>query len=101
MTAENIPQLSEAQRKAGMQKSLAVRRKRAQLKAQLREGKLTLAAFMNIDDAQGIRVKDMLCSLPNIGYTKADRIMQRVGIAECTRVGGLGCRQKQELLDML
>lgn len=100
MTAENIPQLSEEQRRAGTQKSLRVRRERARLKEQLQQGELTLASFMDRDDAQGIRVRDMLCSMPNIGRVKAAKIMQQVGIAERTRLQGLGCRQKQELLDM-
>lgn len=101
MTADNIPQLSSAQRQDGMKKSLEVRRARAQAKVQLTKGVVTLEEFMELDDAQGVKVKDMLCALPNIGNTRADRIMQRIGIADCTRVQGLGCRQKQALLDML
>jgi guanylate kinase len=44
-----------------------------------------------------LRVRELLTSVPTLGPTRADRIMQQLGIAASKRVGGLGVRQRVKL----
>ena len=44
-----------------------------------------------------MRVRELLLSIPNVGPTKADRVMEELGIAASKKVGGLGIRQRDKL----
>ncbi|HXR45641.1 MAG TPA: guanylate kinase [Pseudolysinimonas sp.] len=48
-----------------------------------------------------LRVRELLMSIPNLGPTRADRVMEELGIAASKRVGGLGVRQRVRLRDWL
>jgi guanylate kinase len=48
-----------------------------------------------------MRVRELLMSIPNIGPNRADRLMERLGIARSKRVGGLGSRQREKLAEFL
>jgi len=49
----------------------------------------------------GLRVRELLTSVPTLGPTRAARIMEKLEIAESKRVGGLGIRQRAKLRDYL
>ena len=48
-----------------------------------------------------LRVRELLMSIPNLGPTRVDRVMEELGIAASKRVGGLGVRQRVKLRDWL
>lgn len=48
-----------------------------------------------------LRVRELLMSLPSVGPTRADRVLEQLGIAHSKRVGGLGVRQREKLRDYL
>jgi DNA uptake protein ComE-like DNA-binding protein len=96
------PILSDEQRAAALVKAAAVRTERADLKARLASGELTLAAALDAidtDDAvANIKVLSLLESLPGVGKVKARRIMEAHDIAPSRRMRGLGANQRASLL---
>jgi DNA uptake protein ComE-like DNA-binding protein len=97
------PQLSPEQRAAALAKAAEARAARAELKARLKMGSLSLTdALASTDSTVGkLKVVSLLESLPGVGKVKARRIMEDIGIADNRRVQGLGAQQKQSLLDQL
>lgn len=103
MPAESRPpELTDDARRAALDKAAAVRRERAHLRDQLKEGETTLAEIFEragSDDVVGkMKVLALLESLPGVGKVKARRTMSTVGIAESRRVRGLGDQQRSALL---
>lgn len=97
------PQLTPEQRAAALAKAAEARAARAELKARLKMGSLSLSdALASTDDTVGkLKVVSLLESLPGVGKVKARRIMEEIGIADNRRVQGLGAQQKQALLEQL
>ena len=97
------PQLSPEQRAAALAKAAEARAARAELKARLKMGSLSLSdALASTDATVGkLKVVSLLESLPGVGKVKARRIMEEIGIADNRRVQGLGAQQKQSLLEQL
>lgn len=97
------PALSPEQRAAALEKAAAARAARAEVKARLKMGSLTLEdALATSDSTVGkLKVVSLLESLPGVGKVKARRIMEDIGIADNRRVQGLGIQQKQSLREHL
>ncbi|MBG7603058.1 MAG: integration host factor [Actinobacteria bacterium] len=97
------PQLTPEQRSAALVKAGEARAARAEIKARLKMGSMTLAEALESDDVNvgKLKVVSMLESLPGVGKVKARRVMEDVGIADNRRVQGLGRQQKQKLLEIL
>lgn len=95
------PTLSPEQRAAALVKAAEARTARAELKARLKLGSLSLSdALASADDTVGkLKVVSLLESLPGVGKVKARKIMEDIGIAENRRVQGLGQQQKAALLE--
>ena len=98
-----LPELTEEQRKAHLKRAKRSRHERAALKASLKEGLIGVADVLAATRqcAQGMRVYDLLRSLPGYGKVKAGELMESLHIAESRRVRGLGARQREALLDAL
>jgi transposase len=97
------PQLTPEQRTAALAKAAEARAARAEIKARLKMGSMSLAdALASDDDNVGkLKVVALLESLPGVGKVKARRIMADVDIADNRRVQGLGAQQKSKLLELL
>lgn len=97
------PQLTPEQRAAALEKAAEARAARAEIKARLKMGSMTLKeALDSSDDNVGkLKVVSMLESLPGVGKVKARRLMEDIGIADNRRVQGLGNQQRKALLDEL
>lgn len=97
------PQLTPEQRRAALEKAARARQKRAEVKEQLKSGRLTLADLLaqgDADDMVGkLKVVSMLESLPGVGKVRARRLMGELDISESRRLRGLGDNQRQRLLD--
>jgi signal recognition particle GTPase len=97
------PQLSPEQRRAALEKAAKARQKRAEVKEQLKSGRLTLAQLFAQGDADEmlgkLKVVSMLESLPGVGKVRARRLMEELDISESRRLRGLGDNQRQRLLD--
>ena len=49
----------------------------------------------------GLRVRDLLMSMPTLGPTRVAKVMGELAIADSKRVAGLGIRQRQELREWI
>ena len=99
-----IPQLSAEERQAALEKAKAVRIKRAQVRDDLKNGKLSLQDVLAMKDdpiVGRMKVSTLIETLPGYGKAKAEKIMGELKIAESRRLKGLGERQEAALLERL
>jgi len=98
-----LPQLTEEQRKAALEKAAAARHARAELRDKIKKGEVSLGEVLESDDpiASRMKVSALIESLPGYGKAKATKIMDELGISSTRRVKGLGVRQREELLEAL
>ena len=99
-----IPTLTEAERKAALEKAKEARIKRAEIREQLKSGKLTLAQVIDMKDdpiVGRMKVSTLIETLPGYGKAKSEKIMNELQIAESRRLHGLGDRQQAALLERL
>ena len=98
-----LPQLTEEQRKAALEKAAAARRARAELKDRLKRGGTNLKQVLTdaeTDEVLGkMKVSALLEALPKVGKVKAQEIMTELEIAPTRRLRGLGDRQRKALLE--
>lgn len=97
------PQLTPEQRAAALVKAGEARAARADIKARLKMGSMSLLEALDSDDPNvgKLKVVAMLEALPGVGKVKARRVMEDIGIADNRRVQGLGAQQRSALLDQL
>ncbi|MGH2590669.1 MAG: integration host factor, actinobacterial type [Actinomycetota bacterium] len=96
-----LPVLTDEQRKQALEKAAEARKKRAELKGQLKSGKLTLTDVLSRqgDDTVGkMKVSTVLESLPGVGKVRARKIMEKLDISASRRIRGLGAKQRGSLL---
>ena len=96
-----LPTLTAEQRQQALEKAAEVRRKRRDLKAQLKNGNQSLAQVLQSpenDTVGKMKVSAILESLPGVGRVRARKIMERLDISESRRVRGLGAKQREALL---
>ena len=97
------PQLTAAQRAAALAKSLEARRARSALKAEIASGDRTIFDAINSHEPAitQMRVRELLTSVPGIGATKAELLMERAKISPTRRIAGLGSHQILRLREEL
>lgn len=92
-----IPPLSEEQLQQARKAATAARRRRAEVKAQLRAGELSLGDVIELAASDDVvahtKVVDVLKSLPRVGEKRAADTMKRLDIASNRRLRGLGPHQ--------
>jgi transposase len=97
-----LPQLTEEQRAAALEKAAAARRARAELKDRLKRGGTTIGEVLKQSDTDEVlgkmKVSALLEAMPGVGKVRAAQIMERLEIAPSRRLRGLGDRQRKALL---
>lgn len=100
-----VPERTDDQRRAALAEALRVRQVQAEVKHLLSSGEATFAQVLaRVDDADEVarmRVADVLRALPRMGPIRSRRLMEQLDIAASRRLGGLGPRQRDDLLDAL
>jgi guanylate kinase len=95
------PQLTAQQREAALAKAAASRKRRAEVKAGIKTGVLTIESVIELaksDEAVSkMRVKELLESFPGVGKVRAIALMERLNISATRRIQGLGRHQVKEL----
>ncbi|MEX1079167.1 MAG: guanylate kinase [Homoserinimonas sp.] len=98
----------EVDRTAASRAAVAARRARAAVKqdiSQHRRTPLEVAETAWLGEPArpeaSLRVRELLGSIPGLGPIRVGTIMERLGIADSKRVGGLGTRQRRALRDWL
>jgi hypothetical protein len=96
-----LPTLTPEQRQQALEKAAEARRKRAELKAQLKSGNTSLSTVLAKDSDETVgkmKVSSVLESMPGVGKVRARKIMEKLDISASRRVRGLGSKQKDALL---
>ena len=96
------PPLTEEQRRQALEKAAIARRKRAELKEQLKSGRISLRELLERTDDEIVgkmKVSTVLESLPGVGRVRARKLMEKLDISESRRMRGLGEKQKKNLLE--
>ena len=99
-----LPTMTEEQRAAALEKAKETRRARAEVREQIKAGKLSAkdALDRREDPIVGkIKVSQFIQSFPGFGKAKADKLMEEIGIAENRRLSGLGDKQIAALIEAL
>ena len=97
----NPPTITPEQRTKALAKATAVRKARAELKADLASESVTFAELLDRTDdplVAGMKVSAALAALPGIGKKRTAQIMSRVGVNPERRFRGVGSRQRVGLL---
>lgn len=99
----NPPQLTPEQRTAALAKAAEARKVRAEVKARLKMGSISLTDVLEMADNDPLiaktKVLAIIESLPGVGKVTARRKMEEIGIAESRRLAGLGPKQRKGLLE--
>ena len=97
----------EVDRIAASRKAIAARRARASLKRDVATRVITPQTLLRrafadpASPAGTMRITDFLTSIPAIGEGKRDRILADLDISPVKRLGGLGSRQRRDLMAFL
>ena len=77
-----LPQLTDEQRKAALEKAAQARHERAELREKIKSGKVTLEEVLDSDDPIACRMKvsTLIESLPGYGKAKAAKIPPKIRV---------------------
>jgi guanylate kinase len=96
------PQLSPEDRARALAKAGAARKRRAEIKAQIKTGEFSLSQVFELsksDEAVAkMRVFELLESISGVGKVRARSVMERLNISPTRRIQGLGAKQLPALL---
>ena len=95
------PVLTAEQRAAALLKAADSRKRRAEIKAKVTSGELSVDAVLEIaaneDCINKMRVRELLEALSGVGKVRAAALMERLNISPTRRIAGLGRHQIKEL----
>lgn len=98
-----LPEMTDEQRAAALERAGLARRMRAEIKALLKTGSLTFSDVLDraaADDLiAGTRVKAIVVSMPGMGKITTKRLLEEIGIADNRTLRGMTERQTKELLE--
>ena len=96
------PQLTPEQRQAALAKAGLSRKRRSEIKMQIKSGALSIEDVLKLsatDEAVAkMRVKELLESLSGVGKVRVITLMERLNISPTRRIQGLGKLQIKELI---
>lgn len=97
-----VPERSSEQRSAALAEAQRVRQVHAEVRQMLKAGEIGLGDLLDradqSDEVARMRVVRVLESMPRVGPVTARRMMERLDIAASRRLGGLGHRQRADLV---
>src|SRR5438477_3318358 len=97
------PERSLIQRMDALQRANDIRTRRAQLKRDLKAGKVSIHQLLSKppEYLETAKVFDMLLAVPKYGRVKANKVLSQCRISPSKTIGGLSERQRTELVAML
>ena len=97
------PERSLVQRMDALQRANDIRSRRAQLKRDLKAGRVSVHSLLLQPPEYVLTAKvfDMLLSVPKYGRVKVNKVLQTCRISPSKTIGGLSQRQRTELVSML
>jgi hypothetical protein len=102
-TQVQAPVRSLDQRMEALRRANEIRVRRAQLKKDLKDGRVRIESILKSPPAyvETAKVFDMLMAVPKFGRVKAARFLNQCRISQSKTVGGLSERQRTELVGLL
>ena len=102
-TAAAVPERTHYQRMRALRRANDIRTRRAQLKRDLKAGKVKVETLLldPPDWVMSAKVFDMILAVPKYGRVKANKILAQCRISPSKTIGGLSQRQRAELVQML
>lgn len=96
-----LPELTDEQRKAALEKAMASRKKKAEVKQDLKAARLTISDVLLSDNdvIRSMKVFDVIKSLPGYGKARATKWMQDNDIPMNRRIRGLGKHQVDFIIE--
>ena len=97
------PERSLLQRRDALQRANEIRSQRAQLKKDLKAGRVAIHQLLS-DPPEWLhsaKVFDMLLAVPKYGRVKANKVLMTCRISPSKTIGGLSQRQRDELITLL
>ena len=101
--AAAAPERSLTQRMEALERANQIRTRRAQLKRDLKAGRVSIHNLL-LDPPEYLetaKVFDLLLAVPKYGRVKVNRILTQCRISPSKTVGGLSERQRNELVSFL
>jgi hypothetical protein len=101
-TQAQAPVRSLDQRMEALKRANHIRVRRAQLKKDLKDGRVQIEQIL-LDPPDWVstaKVFDMLMAVPKFGRVKAARLLNQCRISQSKTVGGLSERQRTELVGL-
>jgi hypothetical protein len=99
----SAPERSLDQRMDALQRANAIRTMRAQLKRDLKAGRVSIHDLLREppEYLETAKVFDILLAVPKYGRVKANKVLQTCRISPSKTIGGLSERQRNELVSLL
>ncbi|MDX6670325.1 MAG: hypothetical protein QOI91_688 [Solirubrobacteraceae bacterium] len=103
LTKAAAPERSLVQRMDALGKANEIRTRRAQLKRDLKSGRMSIHKLLLAPPEwiETAKVLDMLLAVPKYGRVKANKILTQCRISPSKTIGGLSERQRSELVTLL
>jgi len=101
--AAAAPERSLTQRMEALQRANEIRTRRAQLKRDLKAGRVSIHDLLLEPPTyvETAKVFDMLLAVPKYGRVKVNKVLVTCRISPSKTIGGLSQRQRTELVSML
>jgi hypothetical protein len=101
--AVSAPERSLVQRMDALERANEIRTRRAQLKRDLKAGRVTVHDLLLEPPSyvETAKVFDMLLAVPKYGRVKVNKVLVSCRISPSKTIGGLSQRQRTELVSML
>jgi hypothetical protein len=99
-TAAAVPERTHEQRMRALERANQIRSRRAQLKRDLKAGKVKVESLLldPPDYVLSAKAFDMILAVPKYGRVKANKILTQCRISPSKTIGGLSERQRGELV---
>jgi hypothetical protein len=101
-TQAQAPARSLDQRMEALKRANDIRVRRAQLKKDLKDGRVQIEAVLAAppEYVETAKVFDILMAVPKFGRVKAAKLLNQCRISQSKTVGGLSDRQRTELVGL-
>jgi hypothetical protein len=103
LPSAETPERSLNQRMDALARANLIRTRRAQLKRDLKSGRLSIQTLLlnPPEYVETAKVFDMLLAVPKYGRVKVNKILAHCRISPSKTIGGLSERQRSELVSLL
>lgn len=100
-SVNTLPVMTDEQRRKNLEKAAAARKERKALLDLVREGTVSFEKASADPKYWRIPVVRLLIAVPSVGKAKAAQLMTEAGVSPTRRVKGLGCRQREYIIENL